>query len=192
MLENIPGGRVFGLDQQTLIQIGIQLFNISLLAFLMARFLYNPVRDFMRKRSEGIKAQLERAKEDESIANELKAQYEKKIKDINLERDEILDTARKLASEKSGRVLAEAKSEAEAIRARAAMDVETERERIKDEMKQTIIDVSSVMAEKYVTLALDMDKSIHDRLFAEAMAELENVTFCRSDSNDRMYSETYV
>ncbi|MCL2676224.1 MAG: ATP synthase F0 subunit B, partial [Firmicutes bacterium] len=109
LLENIPSGRVFGLDRQTLIQIGIQLFNVSLLAYLLARFLYNPVRDFMRKRGERIKTQLEHAESDLAKANGLKMEYEKKLKEIHQERDDILATAHRLAVEKSGRLLTEAK-----------------------------------------------------------------------------------
>jgi len=188
LLENIPAGRVFGLDQQTLIQIGIQFFNVSLLAFVMARLLYKPVRDFMSKRADRIKVQMESAEDDMAKASELKAKYEKKIKDINMERDEILDTARKLATEKSKQLLAEAKSETDAIKARATQNIKMEQERAKEEMRQTIIEVSSAMAEKYITLAINKDA--HDRLFAEAMSELKEMTFSNADLSDRTFVET--
>ena len=187
LLENIPAGRVFGLDQQTLIQIGIQLFNVSVLAFVMARLLYKPVRDFMSKRADRIKIQIEGAEDDMAKAGELKAKYEKKIKDISLERDEILDTARKLAAEKSKQLLAEAKNDADAIKARATQNIEMEQERVKEEMKQTIIEVSSAMAEKYITNAIN--KETHDKLFAEAMSELNEMTFFQPNLSDRTFVE---
>ena len=54
LAQAVPEGRVFGLDSQTLISIGIQLFNGSILAVALAFILYNPVKDFMEKRREKI------------------------------------------------------------------------------------------------------------------------------------------
>jgi len=183
----MPAGRVFGLDQQTLIQIGIQLFNVSLLAYLLARLLYNPVRDFMSRRADRIKVQMESAEDDMANAKELKVKYETRIKEINLERDDILETARKIAAEKGKQIIDEAKNEADTIKARAVQNIEMEQERAKDEMKQAIIEVSSAMAEKYIMRAIDKD--VHERLFAEAMAELGNVAFSHENISDRTYVE---
>ena len=45
-------GRVFALDSQTLIGIAIQLINAVILAVVLGFMLYNPVKDFMRKRKQ--------------------------------------------------------------------------------------------------------------------------------------------
>ena len=190
MLENMPPGRLFGLDQQTLVQIGIQLFNVSLLAYVLARLLYNPVRNFLSKRADRIKDQLESAGGELVKANELKTQYEQKLRNIELERTEILDAAHRLAIENSKKLLDEAKCEADGVKTRAAMTIELEQQRVKDEMKQVIIEVSSAMAEKFV--ALTIDKDAHDRLFAEAMNELKEVSFCHANTGDNMCAETTV
>lgn len=176
MLLNVSEtGRVFGLDQQMLISIGIQLLNVAILVFAMSRLLYNPVRNFMKKRADGIKEQIDRAENDISEARDMKLQYEQRISDIELERNEILDSARKAASEKSKSLLAEAKEEADAIKARASVDIQIEQERVKDEMKKSIIEVSSAMASKFVAAAID--QKTHDRLFEETMTELASVSW---------------
>jgi len=173
LLSAAPEPRVFGLDQQTLIAIGINLFNVALLAVILSKVLYNPVRNFMKKRAERISAQLDGAAKEAKAASELRADYEGKLKNIDLQKEEILSTARKLAEENAKRMLDEAKTEADALRARALSEVEFEQRRVRDEMKKVIIDVSTVMTEKLVTMS--MSDEVSERLFNETVAELEEV-----------------
>ena len=173
LLSAAPEGRVFGLDQQTLIAIGINLFNVAVLAVVLSKLLYNPVRNFMHKRSERISSQLEGAAKEAETVGALRADYESKLRDIDLQREELLTVARKHADENAKRMLIEAKNEADAIRARAASDVEFEQRRVKEEMKQVIIEVSTVMTEKLV--AMSMSDEVYERVFNETVAELEEV-----------------
>ena len=171
----VPPGRPFGLDDQTLVQIVANWVNFSILVIVMAFLLYRPVRDILRKRTERIQGQLKQAEEEMAKASELKLLYEQKLGDIDREREEILVDARKLAAESGRKIVAEAKKEAEAVRERAAANVEMEWERAESDMRTAIIDVSATLAEKFVNLAIN--KETHDRLFAEAMSDLEGMTW---------------
>ena len=175
LLSAVPDGRLFGLDMQTFYSILIQLFNAAVLAVLLSFILYKPLSNFLRKRSEGIRAQLNKAEEDMSKADELKAQYEKKLQNIEAERAEVLESARLLAAEKSRQMLADARKESDSLWERARADIEKERERAKEAMKQHIIDISSVMAEKIVVHTIDY--YTQERLFSEALAELEDASW---------------
>jgi len=161
------------LDQQTLIQIIANLVNLGVLSFVLAFLLYRPIRDILRKRTERIQGQLAQAEDEMLKATEMKNLYEQKLEDVAKERDDILSEARKLAADASQRLVTEAKKEAEAVRTRAAANVEMEWERAQSEMRDVIIEVSAVMAEKFVTLAIN--KETHDRLFSETMADLEGM-----------------
>jgi F-type H+-transporting ATPase subunit b len=172
---SVPDGRLFGLDAQTLIQVGAHLVNVSLLAFVLAKLLYRPVREFLSRRSERIRIQLEQAADDTAKATELKVQYEQKLKRIELEQDGLIEEARKRAAETARQILADAKTEADAIRERASANVEMEWEQAQVAMRRAIIDVSAAMSAKFVTLAINKDT--HDRLFAETMSELEGMTW---------------
>ena len=55
----MPEERLFGLDSQTLIQIGIQLLNGIILAVALGYILYKPVKEFLHKRSEGIQNKID-------------------------------------------------------------------------------------------------------------------------------------
>jgi len=174
-LSMVPAGRMFALDKEMLISLAILLFNVFILSLILSRLLYKPVREFMRKRSEKIKMQLDTAAEDMSKANELKIQYEEKIRNIEIERTEILESARKSAAEKSKQMIDDAKKDAFTLRERAAADVQVERERIKDEIKSSIIEISSAMAEKFMKRTID--EETQNKLFAETLAEVEEISW---------------
>jgi len=163
------------MDAQTVIQALANLLNVGILAAFLAFMLYRPVRKILQKRSDRIRGELEQAQDDMTKAAALKLEYEQKLEDVQRERDEILAEARKLAAETSRRLVAEAKKEADTLRERAAANVEMEWERAEGDMRNAIIEVSAVMAEKFVSLAIN--KETHDRLFNETMAGLEGMTW---------------
>jgi F-type H+-transporting ATPase subunit b len=167
----VPDGRVFGLDAQTLISIGIQLFNAIILALALGFILYNPVKDFLRKRSEKIQKQIDDSDAAMMKAKELIAEYEAKIKDIDKERLEILEAARLKASEESKKILQEAKAEAEAIKERSMESVTADKKRLNDETRIYIIELASLMAQKIITQNINDDT--HDKIFEESLAKLE-------------------
>jgi len=171
-LTAVPDGRVFGLDSQTLFGIGVQLFNMLVLAGVLTYLLYKPVRNFLQKRTDRIADQIKSAEDAMAKAIEAKAEYESKLEDVERERIEVLEAARKLGVEKRTEILNEAKQEADAMRERVKVEVQREQERVQAEMKLHIIETSSAMAKKILTYAID--KEAQDKLFAETIAELEN------------------
>ncbi|MCL2002380.1 MAG: ATP synthase F0 subunit B [Oscillospiraceae bacterium] len=170
-----PPNRLFGLDMQMWVSIGISLLNFSALAFVLSWLLYKPVRNFLAKRAEKIAGQLSHAAEEMEKATGLKTLYDQKLRDIDAERGAILDEARKQAADTSRELLAEAKAEADAVRAKAQANVKMEWERAQAEMKQAIIEVSAAMASKFISQVMDDDT--RDKLFAETVAELGELSW---------------
>jgi len=175
VLASTPPGRLFGLDAQTFIQVGAQLVNVIILAFVLSKLLYKPVGNFMKKRNDRISKQLSDAEEEMAKAAELRLSYEQKLEEVARERDAILGDARRMAGETSSRLVMEARKEADAVRERAAANVELEWERAQTDMRTAIIEVSALMSEKFVSLAIDKDA--HDRLFDETIGNLEGTTW---------------
>jgi len=168
-------GSLFSMEMQTVLQAVANIINVGVLAAVLAFLLYRPVRDILNKRTHRIQGQLIQAEEELEKATELRHKYEQKMEEIEREREEILGEARKVASESSRRILADAKNEANTIKERASANVEMEWERAENDMRAAIIDVSAVMAEKFVSLAIN--KETHDRLFDETMSDLEGMTW---------------
>ena len=175
LLQNLPPERLFGLDMQTIIQMIAVLLNVCLLAFILSKLLYKPVLQILHDRRARILGEMQTAQKNKEEALELKAEYEQIMKNVAEEKQQILDGARKQALERTQEQLAEARVEAEAVKARAQKEISLEQERAKSELKQTVIDVSSLMAGKFLSKAIDADT--HDELFNEVMAELEEIAW---------------
>jgi len=175
ILQTVPPGRLFGLDMQTIIQMIAVLLNVCLLAFILSKLLYKPVLQNLHDRRARILDEIQTAQKNKEDALVLKAEYEEIMKNVAEEKQQILEDARKQALERTQEQLAEAKEEAEAVKSRAQKEISLEQERAKSELKKTVIDVSSLMASKFLSKAIDAD--IHDELFNEVMAELEEVAW---------------
>ena len=132
------GDYIFGLDPQLLVDSAITILAMFFVFLLLSYLLFNPARNLMEKRQEGIREQMETAAREKQDAIQFKAEYDEKIKNVQKETDEILSEARKKALKKESVMLEEAREEAAQIVARANREVELEKSKVKDEMKQEI------------------------------------------------------
>lgn len=166
----VPEGRVFGLDLQTVISAGLQLFNGIVLAIALTYILYKPVKKFMEERSNRIQGNIEEAEVTMEKATNLIAEYETKIKEIDKERVEILEATRLEAAEESKKILAEAKVKADELKERSLEAVTADKKRLAEESRLHIIELSSLIAERYV--AKNMDDPAQNKYLEDMLAEL--------------------
>ena len=166
---------LFELGPRTFANMLPNLLSVAILAAIMTRLLYNPVKKILAARAEKIAGELKDAEDKNLSASELKLKYEQKVRDIELERADLIESARKEAKERQLQILEEAKTEATSLKDRAAREIAQEKVRFKDAVHEAIIDISTDMAAKIIEATID--KSAHDRLFAEALAELETTVF---------------
>ncbi len=166
-------GFILSLDAAFLKDVAFQLLNTLILCGVLSYLLYKPVTKFMSARRERIAGQISSAEEQLSDANKLKAQYEDKLKAIEKEKQEILDLARSRAVQREQEIIAEAKKEAETLKNRAMVDIQREQEKAKDEIKKQIIEVSSLMASRFV--AASIDEKQQNKLVDEVISDLGDV-----------------
>ncbi len=166
-------GYVITLDKQLLIQICIQLINTGILCFVLSKLLYSPVLNFLKARRERVAAQIDEAASKMKEAEELKAMYEAKLKDIDNERNEILESARDSAKKNSRQIISDARKEADLIKNRAEKDIASEREKAKDDIKKEIIQVSSEMSRRFI--AKEITDAEQEKLFEDTVKELEEL-----------------
>ena len=169
------GDYIFGLDPQLLVDSAITILAMFFVFLLLSYLLFNPARNLMEKRQEGIRKQMETAAREKQDAIQFKAEYDEKIKNVQKETDEILSEARKKALKKESVMLEEAREEAAQIVARANREVELEKSKVKDEMKQEIINVATAMAGKIVASSLDESKQ--SQLLADTLEEMGDETW---------------
>lgn len=167
--------RIIGFDYQLIHDIVLTGINIFILFFALSYLLFNPARDFLEKRRQKIAGELADAAENKKTAQELKAEYESRLKEVNKEADAILAEARKKAMIKEADILDEARAEAARIIERANRQVELDRKKALDDMKREIISIASLMAGKVV--AGSMDIKMQENLIDETLKEMGENTW---------------
>lgn len=167
--------RLIGFDPQLLHDAVMAGINVFILFFALSYLLFNPVRDVLEKRRKKIADELAQAAGDKKSAAEMKAEYEAKIKNVNQEADNILETARKKAKKREEEMLAEARAEAARVIERAHREIELERKKAVDDMKKELIDIAALMAKKAVGDSLDVN--IQNALIDETLREMGESTW---------------
>jgi len=167
--------RIFGLDFQLEADVVIQWLAVLFLFFLLSYLVFNPARDLIKKRQSKIQAEMDMAAADMEEANRCKAEYNEKLASAAAEADEILSNGRKTALKREGEIIEEANTEAKRIRERAKKDILLEQEKMRDEMKQEMISVATMIAGKMVSK--NMDESEHSALIEEAFNEMGEGTW---------------
>ena len=167
--------RLIGFDPQLLADAVITGINIFILFFALSYLLFNPVRDVLEKRRQKIAGELADAATDKKTAAEMKAEYEAKLKDINKEAEAILEEARKKAKKREAEIIDEAKGEAVRIIERANREIEMEKKKAVDDMKQEVLDLASLIAGKVV--AASIDTTVQDALVEETLREMGETTW---------------
>ena len=169
--SEMPEGSILHLDQQLLIEIAVTAVNLIVLVAVLAFVLYKPLKKFMAQRTEKVKERIEQSEKALQEANELRDKYEKLIADIEEEREAILAEGRAASLERSEEIIADARKEAANIYRRSMEDLRMEQENSMDDMKKSIVEISTRMAAHFVTVSVD--RETQDRYIEEAMSHLE-------------------
>lgn len=170
-LEN----RIFGLDAQLLADAVILALAVGFLFFLMSYLLFNPARELLKKRQSKIREEMETAKTDMAAASQMKAEYDAKLASADKDVDAILSEGRKKALARENEIVAEAKVEAARVLERAEREIELEKSKVKDEVKQEMIGVARELAGRFV--ADSLDDAAQAKLIEEALNEMGDNTW---------------
>ena len=166
---------LFNLDAQLLFSTLLMAAAIFVLTFLMSNLLFDPARKLLKDRLDRIAKDISDAKEDKESAAELKAEYESKLKNIEKEAEVILSEARQKALKNEARIIDEAKAEANRIIKRAQEEALLEKKHAMDDVKQEIIEIAGLMAQKVVSASIDV--TIQDQLVEETLKEMGDSTW---------------
>ncbi len=175
LLSETMEPRLFDLDFQLLSDSILTIIAVFVLFLALSYFLFNPAREFLRKRQEKIAGELEDAKTKEEEAIKLKEEYEAKLADVEKEADRILGEARKKARANEDRILEEAKEEAARIISRANVEAELEKKKAADEVKREMIVIAAAMAGRIAGASMSEEKQ--DALLDETLREIGENTW---------------
>ena len=167
--------RLFTLDAQFLFDAIVLALSMLVLFTLLSYLLFNPVRDMLKKRQERVMDDLANAKSERETAIAYKEEYDQKLKEVDKEAQEILSETRKKAMKMETKIIAEAKEEAARIIERANAQIELEKKHALDDMKQEMITIASMMAQKVV--AASIDTNVQESLIEETLKEMGEGTW---------------
>ena len=152
--------RIFGLDLQLLQDVVLTAVAIFILFFALSYLLFNPVREMLEKRKKKISDELSEAESSLHEAEAMKAEYEAKMASAKDDANEILEDAR---------------NDAQKLRERAAAELEQEKVHARDDLKNEMVDIAALLAEKAVSG--NMSPEIQEKLVNETLQEIGEHTW---------------
>lgn len=170
-------------------EIIVQIINFFIILFILQKLLYKPVINAMEQRQERIqKSQIE-ADEKMEEANELIIEYDGKIADIDKEKRDILDDARKQAQDRKESLLEDYKEEAENKRKSYLKEIEDEKDNFINNLRKNL-GKNAVKIASHILNTIS-SKELEKEVFNTFIANLKNLNENIPDSN-ALQEENYL
>lgn len=131
------------------------LISTILVVVFVKKFFWKHVQTYLEGRAAHIQSELDESAEKLKESELLKAQYEEKMVNVKSEAKEILTIAKENASKEAADIVGKAKSNAKVIKEKATFEIENERFKIKEQIKEEISEVAFMAAKKVVAKELD-------------------------------------
>lgn len=131
--------------------------NIIVLYIILKKILFKPVTKHMQERSQKIQAALDMAEEAKRTVEEMKLEYDARLREAKQEGTQIVDDYRKRASKEYEAAIASAKNEANLIIEKAKAELEIEKEQLISTMKKEMADLVLNASEKILKQNIDND-----------------------------------
>lgn len=122
--------------------------NVLVLFVGLKVFLFKPVLNIIRQREEMIQNQLADAAEKEKAAEQLKNDYQTKLKDAGQKAESIIAEAKARADEEQRLAVEKTREETERMLEKARADIRTEQEQAKKEVQADIAILAMEAARK--------------------------------------------
>lgn len=146
------------------------LINTLILFLVLKHFLFKPVNKILDERKQNVEETYRQADEKLTEAARLENEYTEKLANAKEESAEIVKNATKRAQTRSDEIIAEAKKEASSLIVKANADIEKEKKRAVNQIKDEISDIALAVAEKVVEK--EIDPKDHERLIESFISEL--------------------
>ena len=132
----------------------LTLCNTGIIVFAYWKFLHKPVCTMLEKRAEAVKTELDAATSAKKEAAAVKDEYTTLLANSKAEANKIISAATAKAHQREDEIVNEAKGAALQIRQKAEADIELERKRAVNEIKNQIAEIvvmaAGAVAEKEI------------------------------------------
>jgi F-type H+-transporting ATPase subunit b len=151
------------------INLVFTIINLLIIYFIVAKFLFKPIKNILAKRQEEIDKQYADAKVAQDKANDLKTQYEDSMKGIEGEKTAAMNEARTKANAEYDRIVAGAQAEADKLVDNAKKLAKVEQEKSIRQAKEQIADLVIEATERVVASGQgsDADRELYNQFLAK-------------------------
>jgi F-type H+-transporting ATPase subunit b len=154
--------------------LGLMIWTLALFLFTMwvlKRLAFPRIQEALDKRANAIRESIDEAERQRQEADELLAEYRKRLTEAREQADDIVARARKASETAKAEAAAEGKAKREELVAAARRDIEAETRRSLERIRKEVADLTVVATEKVTRKSLDDDD--HKRLVEEALKEVD-------------------
>ena len=134
--------------------------NFLVLYWLLRKFLFKPVTEFLQKRTSMIKDNIDKAEKDRQEANQLKNEYAQKLQAAEAKADRIVNKARERADIEYKKIIESAKKEAQETIECARLEIENPKEKYAKHLKSHIASIALTAASKVTKENMDSEKNL--------------------------------
>lgn len=131
------------------------LVSTALIILFAKHFFWDKIIGFVKARQTYIQENIDASETIKKEAMDLKNQYDEKMKHAGQDAHVIIETARNSANEQKKQILTQAEKEATRIKEKAQEDIDRDRLKVQDDMKNAIGDVAIEAAKKLVDKDMD-------------------------------------
>lgn len=157
----------FSIDLTTILGT---IINTLILFLVLRHFLFDKVNAVLDSRKNEVAKTYEDADAALSNAKQLESEYTEKLSAAKEESAEIVKNATKKAQSRSEEIIAEAKNEARGIVDKANADIEKEKKRAVNQIKDEISDMALSIASRVVSK--EIDGKTHEKLIESFIDEI--------------------
>jgi F-type H+-transporting ATPase subunit b len=150
-----------------------QVVNFGLLLLLLRLFAYKPIMKMLDNRANKIKESLEAGERAKQEAVSAEREVAKKIEEASLSSQQIVSQAVKTAEEVRRRAAQDAKKEADALIAKAQVEIVREKQESLTELRKEVADLAVMVAGK--AIATSLDKETQRKLIDNTLKEVSSL-----------------
>jgi F-type H+-transporting ATPase subunit b len=191
LLATIATGLPLGAAQDSggsfLVSPGLGLMIWTLILFLavlffLRKFAFPQIGDFLEKRANAIRENIEASEKQREEADKILAEYRERLKEAREQAEDIVTRARKASDAAVATAAAEGKAKREELVAAARKDIEGETKRALEQIRKEMADLTVLATEKVTRKSLD--DADHRRLVEEALSEVDFSALAGRDASN--------
>ena len=155
---------------------GLQIWTLItflVLFVLLAKFAFKPIAQALDRRGETIKKSIEEAEKQRADAKKLMEDYQRQLADARNEAKKIMDEGKALGENVRKEVVEKANAEASALLQRAQEELQRQKEKGVQELKDTVASLSVQIAAKIIEK--EVNEAAHRQLVENLIKDLAKI-----------------